>query len=209
MTRCCSPPDITRATTVRNFNPARSPIPMTVSSAPATMPARSRPESPRAGIRLDADGNQNPSQKLLKSWADDGLSIGEPILGTAAPVEATKTAAKDDKGWWSRNADYLVDDLKIGWNTLANAFDGWQAAQYSELFEANRAKYGDAPADPTVVENQTGLKAEYDRHMANVARRSAENQQISQRGRPRLSSSSRPPRARTSSSRRPSWAMPW
>lgn len=138
----------------------------------------------RRGIRLDADGNQNPSQKLLKSWADDGLSIGEPILGTAAPVEATKTAAKDDKGWWSRNADYLVDDLKIGWNTLANAFDGWQAAQYSELFEANRAKYGDAPADPTVVENQTGLKAEYDRHMANVARRSAENQQISQRGRP-------------------------
>lgn len=138
----------------------------------------------RMGIRLDADGNQNPSQKLLKSWADDGLSIGEPILGTAAPAEATKTAAKDDKGWWSRNADYLVDDLKIGWNTLANAFDGWQAAQYSELFEANRAKYGDAPADPTVVENQTGLKAEYDRHMANVARRSAENQQISQRGRP-------------------------
>lgn len=103
-------------------------------------------------------------------------------------VQAPRIAVEEkpvqkQEGTLARQGRYLVDDLRMGWNSLASGYHGLMAAQFGELYEANRAKYGDAPADPTVAQSQAELKAEIDAHMLEIQQRGMDSAALQARGR--------------------------
>lgn len=104
-----------------------------------------------------------------------------PQLPTRTDVVADAEKNKtNERGFFSRNMDYLGADLKIGWNNLINSFEGMRASEYGELLQSFERKYTpeQIAADPKLQAELKARQEGYARSMAAIQERNAINEKL-------------------------------
>lgn len=152
----------------------------------AEEPGRYRVLGEEEANKLSFRLSENRDAELIRA---NGLPKAGDANGSpqVLPIDPSSQApAAENKGFVSRNLDYLGADLKIGWNNLLNSVEGMRASEYGGLLESFKKKYTpeQIAANPALQAELKTREEGYARSMATIANRSAENQQLQAKMRP-------------------------